>query len=291
MLLKAALVFGCAAVGNALAAPASDTRLLYTLLVGDSPAAVVNGVFFDGKYVWIANNGVNTNSVTKFDAASRTMLATYLVGRNPDGVAHDGTYIWVTNSYSNDVWTLNRDTGQQVAGYATGTFPLSMVYDGQNMWIGNGTGVNVGPPVPGIGSLTKIRAADGTNLGTFTVGHHVRGLAYDGTSIWACNGNDNTVSCVRASDVALLATYPTGKAPSAVAFDGANIWVANAGENSLTIIASQPIPTIVGGHGGHPPGTAPPLSGTLRATKSVTAHPAVPAQSLRPALNFLLDSN
>jgi DNA-binding beta-propeller fold protein YncE len=110
-----------------------------------------------------------------------------------------------------------------------------MVDDGQNMWIGNGTGVNVGPPVPGIGSLTKIRIADGRNMGTFTIGHHVRGLAYDGTSIWACNGNDNTVSRVRASDVALLGTFATGKLPAAAAFDGGKIWIANAGENTLTV--------------------------------------------------------
>lgn len=197
------------------------------------PLANPEGIMFDGQSIWVANDGT-LDTVTKFDAASMTFVANYPVGRAPDQLAFDGTNVWVTNSNSNNVWVLNRN-GTQLHGYATGIFPLSMAFDGQNMWIGNGTGVNVGPPVPGIGSLTKIRVADGRNMGTFTIGHHVRGLIYDGTSIWACNGNDNTVSRVRASDVALLGTFATGKLPRAVAFDGGKIWVANSGENTLTV--------------------------------------------------------
>jgi hypothetical protein len=207
-----------------------------------NPAAHPEGIVFDGTYMWIANNGQGMDSVSKLSVAAKALVASYPVGHAPDGVGFDGSRIWVTNSYNNNVWTLSKDTGQQLAAYWTGTFPLTVIYDGTNMWIGNGTGVNVGPPVPGIGSLTKIRATDGTALGTFTVGHHVRGLVYDGTSVWACNGNDNTVSRVRANDVALLGTYPTGKAPRAVAFDGTNIWVANSGENSLTLISLGAVP-------------------------------------------------
>lgn len=198
------------------------------------PLADPEGIAFDGKSMWVANNGNNTNTVSKFDAASMTLVASYPTGRSPDGVAFDGTNIWVTNSYADSVWVFNL-SGRQLQGYATGVFPLSMVFDGQSMWIGNGTGVNVGTPVPGIGSLTKIRVADGRSMGTFTIGHHVRGLAYDGTSIWACNGNDNTVSRVRVSDVALLGTFATGSLPRAAAFDGRKIWVANSGENTLTV--------------------------------------------------------
>ena len=124
--------------------------------------------------MWVANNGNNTDTVSKFDAASMTLVASYNTGNSPDGVAFDGTNIWVTNSYGNSAVVLNRN-GKELAGYIVGIFPLSMVFDGQSMWIGNGTGTNVGTPVPGIGSLTKIRVADGRSMGTFTIGHHVRG--------------------------------------------------------------------------------------------------------------------
>jgi len=203
------------------------------------PSANPEGILFDGKYIWVANNGAGANSLSKFDAVSQTLVATYPVGLDPDGVAFDGTAIWVTNSYSNNVWKINRDTGAYIDSYSTGIFPTSVVYDGANIWVGNGTGtgVDVGSPVSGVGTVAKIRAADGTILGTYTVGNHVRGLVYDGTSIWVCNANDNTVSRLRASKVALLGTFATGKGPRAVAFDGSKIWIANSGENSLTVIA------------------------------------------------------
>jgi DNA-binding beta-propeller fold protein YncE len=198
------------------------------------PGANPEGIVFDGEYMWVANNGNNSNSVSKFNAANMTLAGTYAVGRSPDGVAFDGHNIWVTNSYSNNVWVLNL-SGKQLAAYATGVFPLSLLSDGHNMWIGNGTGVNVGKQVSGRGSLTKIAIATGQSMGTFSIGNHVRGLAYDGVSIWACNGNDNTVSRVRASNVALLGTFATGLAPRAVAFDGSKIWVANSGAPTLTV--------------------------------------------------------
>jgi DNA-binding beta-propeller fold protein YncE len=201
------------------------------------PSANPEGIIFDGKYIWVANNGVGANSVSKFDVISQSLVATYPVGLDPDGLAFDGSFIWVTNSNNNNVWKINRDTGAYVAGYATGIFPLSIIYDGANMWIGNGQGGSARAADPGIGSVTKIRAADGVTLGTYTVGNAVRGLVYDGASIWVCNANDNTVSRLRAANVALLGTFATGKSPRAVAFDGSKIWIANSGENTLTIIA------------------------------------------------------
>jgi DNA-binding beta-propeller fold protein YncE len=202
------------------------------------PGTNPEGIVFDGEYMWVANNGNNSNTVSQFDAANMSRVGTYSVGHSPDGVAFDGNNIWVTNSYSNNVWVLNR-RGHQIAAYGTGVFPLSLISDGHNMWIGNGTGVNVGTQVSGTGSLTKINIATGQNMGTFSIGHHVRGLAYDGVSIWACNGNDNTVSRVRASNVALLGTFATGLAPRAAAFDGTKIWVANSGANTLTVFVPQ----------------------------------------------------
>jgi DNA-binding beta-propeller fold protein YncE len=235
------------------------------------PGAKPEGIVFDGKYVWIANNGVGANSVSKFDALSMSLMATYTLGRDPDGVAFDGTFIWVTNSYNNDVWKIDRNTGAYIDGYATGIFPLSIIYDGANMWIGNGNGVEDGAST-GFGSVTKIRAADGATLGTYIVGNHVRGLVYDGTSVWVCNSSNNTVSRLRAADVALLGTYATGLSPRSVAFDGTKIWIANSGENSLTIIAPQ--------------SASPPRSGF--ATEVVTQGAVVQRTSLGSALNQLL---
>ncbi len=200
------------------------------------PGANPEGILFDGKYIWVANNGPSANSVSKFDVTSQSLIATYTVGLTPDDVAFDGVSIWVTNSYNNNVWKINRDSGAYIDGYSTGIYPLSILYDGANMWVGNGNGGSAGAPVSGGGSLTKIRAADGATLGTYAVGSIVRGLVFDGTSIWVCSAGENTVSRLRSTDVALLEKYATGKAPRAVAFDGSKIWIANSGDHTLTVI-------------------------------------------------------
>jgi DNA-binding beta-propeller fold protein YncE len=205
------------------------------------PSAHPEGILFDGKYIWVANNGAGMNSISKFDAAAKSLINTYIVGLNPAGVAFDGTNIWVTNSYNGNVWKINRNTGERLGSYTTGIFPQSIVFDGKNMWVGNGSGVNLGSGVADFGSVSKIRAADGAALGTFIVGNRVRGLAYDGTSIWICNSSDNTVTRLRASGVALVGTYRTGKSPRAVAYDGSKIWVANSGDNTLTVIAPHTV--------------------------------------------------
>jgi DNA-binding beta-propeller fold protein YncE len=203
------------------------------------------GILFDGKYVWTANNGLGANNISKFDAASMALIANYAVGYAPDGVAFDGTYIWVTNSNSNNVVKLNRDTGEILRTYPTGDFPLSIIFDGKDMWIGNGA-VEGGDLAPlAAGSLTELRAYGGINLGTFVVGNAVRGLAFDGTSIWACNALSNTITRIRVADGANLGTYPVGAGPRAIAFDGVRMWIANSGGNTLTIVTPSPKPVVL----------------------------------------------
>jgi DNA-binding beta-propeller fold protein YncE len=42
--------------------------------------------------------------------------------------------------------------------------------------------------------VTKLRASDGANLGTFAVGDAPFGVAFDGVNIWVANFIGNTVS-------------------------------------------------------------------------------------------------
>jgi DNA-binding beta-propeller fold protein YncE len=282
----------------------SDGLVLKTIPL---PSANPEGIIFDGEYIWVANNGVGANSVTKFNAVSQTLLATYPVGLNPDGLAFDGNFIWVTNSYNNNVWKINRETGEYINGYTTGIYPLSIIYDGTNMWVGNGNCGSPGVPVPGVGGLTKIRAADGVTLGTYTTGNTVRGLVYDGTSIWVCNANDNTVSRLRTADVALLGRFATGKNPRAVTFDGTKIWIANSGENTITIIvpgttSSDNPAMVVALHptiGGAPPPVPKPGPGKpARTPRGSSIAPVIVTQravgatnTLGSTLNLLLDAD
>jgi len=62
----------------------------------------------------------------------------------------------------------------------SGPEPAGVVFDGANIWVSS-TG----------GAVNKIRASDGTNLGTFSGGDG--GLAFDGANVWATVSNINQV--------------------------------------------------------------------------------------------------
>ena len=205
------------------------------------PKAAPEGILFDGKYMWVANNGVGANTVSKYNPGTMTLISHYTVGDDPDGLAFDGTYLWVTNSNSNNVMKLDWETGTILRTYPTGRFPLSIIFDGTYMWISNGLDADVGGFRTG--SVTKVRAYGGITLGTIPVGGAVRGLAYDGTSIWVCNSMDDTFTRLRVSDGLRLGTYRTGAAPRSMAFDGVRVWIANSGANTITVVTpdSRPI--------------------------------------------------
>jgi YVTN family beta-propeller protein len=199
------------------------------------------GIMFDGRYIWVANNGIGSslsNTVSMYDPASLQLVANYPVGLSPDGAAFDGTYVWVTNSHSHNVVKLNRKTGQVLRTYPTGQFPLSVIFDGRSIWVGSGADGDVDDRFT-TGSVTELRAYGGVNLGTFPVGNTVRGLAFDGSLIWICNSGSNTVTRLRVSDGVRMGTYPTGAAPRSLAFDGERMWIANSGDNTVTVIGSS----------------------------------------------------
>lgn len=232
------------------------------------PNAKPEGIMFDGRYIWVANNGEGANNVSKIDAIRMTLVASYAVGLNPDGVAFDGTNVWVTNSYSDNVVKLNRETGAIVRTYPTGDYPLSIIFDGTNMWIANGIDADDGSFVTG--SVLKLRAYGGVSLGTFPVGSTVRGLGYDGTSIWVCNNKDNSVTRLRATDGARLGTYPVGSSPRSMAFDGTRMWIANSGDNTLTVVTPESHGVVsnlfvAGGRTNYQPVTVAPLTPTQTA--------------------------
>jgi len=128
--------------------------------------------------------------------------------------------------------TLRWDSQQAdfvVGTFAVGNRPGAMAFDGANIWVANADD----------GNVTKLRASDGANLGTFAVGINPGGgVAFDGANIWVANLVSGNVTKLRASDGANLGTFATGggpnSGPNAVAFDGANIWVANINSNNVT---------------------------------------------------------
>jgi hypothetical protein len=71
-----------------------------------------------------------------------------------------------------------------VASFVTGTDPVYLAYDGENIWVSNELD----------NTITKLRAADGANLGTFATPPAPFGIAFDGQNIWVTRSHLINVS-------------------------------------------------------------------------------------------------
>jgi hypothetical protein len=140
-----------------------------------------------------------------------------------------GTHLIIDiNGYFTMAGTLNplrvatlqwHEANQTGLSFAVGTLmgdPEGLAFDGANIWVANRLSNNV----------TKLRASDGANLGTFAAGNGPVELAFDGANMWVTNNNGSNVTKLRATDGFGLGTFALGGPPQGVAFDGANIWVA-----------------------------------------------------------------
>lgn len=117
----------------------------------------------------------------------------------------------------------------EAAEFKVGKFPEGVAFDGANIWVSNA----------GDNTVTKLRAADGSNLGTFAVGNQPMGVAFDGANIWVANSISNTVTKLRASDGTNLGTFSVGTQPWWLAFDGRAVWVTNSMSNSVTKLPAK----------------------------------------------------
>ncbi len=247
---------------------ASDGTVLNTINVGES----VHKLAFDGTNIWVTHLTF-TGRVTKIRASDGVILGTFTLGyagqSQAEGIAFDGTSIWITDTFNNSVVRKNITNGGTSAFVPVGNFPTSVAFDGANIWVtgnssGNVTKIRASDPIAILGTfpvnvsgagakglafdganiwvaaaggnITKLRASDGANLGTFTVspGGITEGVGFDGVNIWVSSRTTNTIIKVRTSDGAILGTFAVGTDPRGIAFDGANIWVANSGSNNVT---------------------------------------------------------
>jgi hypothetical protein len=108
--------------------------------------------------------------------------------------------------------------------FPVGSRPFAVAFDGVHIWVANNTA----------GTVSKLRASDGVELGPFLVGAGPISLAFDGAHIWVTHSGELTVSKLRASDGVVVGTFDVGTDPRAVAFDGAHIWVANFGGSTMS---------------------------------------------------------
>ena len=135
----------------------------------------------------------------------RFLLATAMAMTVVAGPAHAQL-----NFDPNQVAILRWYKADQATSFFLVGNPVAVAFDGACIWA---VSVNAN-------NVTKLRANDGTILGTFSVGLAPRGLAYDGANMWVANSGDNTVTALDGLG-GVFVTVPVGNAPFGVAFDGA----------------------------------------------------------------------
>ena len=109
---------------------------------------------------------------------------------------------------------------------------VHLAFDGANMWVVSGQQLS--------SSVTKLRASDGANLGTFSAGtERPLCIAFDGANMWVSNGEDTTVIKIRISDGVMVGAFPVGFSPNGMAFDGANMWITHGSRSVSKVRAND----------------------------------------------------
>ncbi len=183
-----------------------------TFTVGSSPV----GLVFDGRWVWAASRGSDT--VTKIDPRSNTVVATIATAYDPSRLAFDGAAVWVAHYGSNKVSKIDPATNA-VTSFDLPGGPYAIVFDGSAMWIALWDDAKV----------VKIRPDTNQVLATVDVGLAPYDITFDGTNVWTANQDGHSLTRVNVStSVATNVALGGAAAPVGIVFDGMTIWYVDA---------------------------------------------------------------
>ena len=187
-----------------------------------APAADPGRMIFDGENLW--SIGTNVNNVLKLRTSDGVQVGSYPVGTTPIDLTFDGENIWVSNSMSNNVTKLRASDGALLGTYNVGMWPHGIAFDGENIWVANTNSHNV----------MKLRKADGVILGTYPVSNFPFAIAYDGNNMLVTNVANQVVK-LRAYDGTNLGTLDVapGSGFNPIVFDGNSFWIGLVGSNKV----------------------------------------------------------
>lgn len=170
----------------------SSGGVLATYSVGSIPW----GLAFDGKYLWIANAGLN--SLAKVDRATGATITTVGLpaGSGPRSIVYDGAFLYVANFYGASISKVDPTTGAVVATIQlpSGSSPEQLVVDRT-------------PTTP----TGEVR-------------------------LWTSLLYQDSVAVVSTSPGSPATVYhlPSLAGATGIAFDGSNVWVAGSFSNQIT---------------------------------------------------------
>jgi DNA-binding beta-propeller fold protein YncE len=129
--------------------------------------------------------------------ANRT--ANFGTAKGPRGIAFDGCSMWIVNKTAGTITKRQASDGTNLGAFTLLGTPESAAFDGSHIWVTDSSS--------GGKRLFKLCASDGSLLTTVTVGNQPKGLAFGGESVWVANSADDTITKVKASNGSVLGTF------------------------------------------------------------------------------------
>ena len=186
-----------------------------------------------GKYAYITQDNA-AGTVTVFDIATATVVATIAVGTSPQGLAvtPDGAYVYVCNYGSNSVSVIDTATNAVTTTITVASSPnyIAITPDGLSAYVTQYAAA----------SVSQIDLATNAVVATVAVGTDPAGLCItpDGGYVYVANSGSGTVSVIATSTNAVVTTVAVQSRPFYIAItpNGAYVYVANTGSDTVSDI-------------------------------------------------------
>lgn len=200
-----------------------------------------------GTNAFVTENASGTAGILPLDVTSGAFGAEIAVGSDVGDVAvsPDDSRIVVASPTAKKVRILD-GTGTLIREVTLADSPgdIAILPDNSKAYVASGpTGAN------GVLNILDLSAtATGATDSTVTVGKSPQGVAVsaDGATVYATNGNDDTVSVVQVSSNTVINTFPEGDPAAAdfardvaVSSDGSRLYIVNHFTNTLAILNSS----------------------------------------------------
>jgi YVTN family beta-propeller protein len=143
------------------------------------------GITAGATHIWVANNTVGNNTVSKIDPATNAVVATANVVERPYAVAAGFDHIWVTSQITGSLSKIDPATNAVVAtltGVGGGSYGVAA--GSGSMWVTH----------YGSGTVSRINPTNNTVTETFPVGTTPWGIAADNTAVWVANYGSSNIA-------------------------------------------------------------------------------------------------
>jgi len=213
------------------------------ILQFSSPGQSPCGLAWDGKHLWVADDG--TETIYKLDPSDGSVLSSFdSRGSQPRGLVWDGQHLWHSDNAARELYKLDRATGAVLSTIEAPATPAKtrvpelggLTWDGKHLWCGTVDGWS--------SKMNELDPKDGSVKRSFFTKGYPRALATDGTFIW--NATDNggkrlgIVYKYKLADGLYVSQFDTpGYYPTGLVYDGQCLWCVDRETKTIYKLAAN----------------------------------------------------